>query len=96
MPKRISRGKLGYEMSPTKIGAIFIRARNGRPLRVVETLTGVNRETWRRIEIGKTERPGPEMLHGAATLAGAPPYEDFRAALEEDARKSYAPQEVAP
>ena len=82
-------------MSKTKIGLVFIRARNGRPLRVVEEITGVNRESWRLIEIGDVPQPRPATLRAASTIPGAPPYEDFVTALEEDIRKSYAPQEVA-
>ena len=96
MPKRIPRGTIGNEMSRTKLGALFIRARSGRPLRLIEEMTGVNRETWRLIELGITRQPGPDILQAAGTLPGGPTYEDFRSVLERDILAAYPEKAITP
>lgn len=89
MPKRFPRGTVEGEMADTNIGTLFIKARSGRTLRVVEEMTGVNRETWRLVEVGEILRPRRDILVAATKLPGAPTYEELVAAMEQDVRASY-------
>ena len=80
----------------TRVGNLFKVARDGRPYRAVEVKTGVNRETWRLIEIGETKEPSPDVLQRASSLVGAPSYETFQKALGQDILEAHLKKYATP
>ena len=74
-------------MDVTEIGAIFIRLRGSRTLRALEADSGINREAWRLVEIGRTKDPSTKLLLAASEQPGAPAFSTMRDAVRHDVEK---------